>query len=508
MARPLSCFLVTIQTEAGMVRKIVDDNPFTIGRSLEAAIAFSDNNISRAHVMVRNKNGKVMVEDQGSANGTYVNGVRLEARKSIPVEPKDVVRLGNSRVELTFTAIEKVFAENLVDQSDLPDEERDSIIDMLHGAHAEAQRLVKLGKDIHDNIIKSAEDRARTVEQNISGERDLVLTRAKELSAQTIEQARSTATQIISAAEEDAKKAVAAIHQRAAEVREQAEEYRHSQVAAAQSQADEVIQQSDKICQEMLQEAKNRINEITEVAKIQGRELVVKSKQEAESLIAAAIRESERIKKETEDDVSNARALAESDARQLRADAHKEADQLKLDSLNEAEKIKKDAQIEIEKRAKESLAEALNEGALKSEEMMLQAREKAQIERDTLISKAEESLRETRHEKKKLEGEMATNLKRMRGELDQLNTELENQQRLMQQKRKVFDDEVAYLRELKEREAQSIFDEKIKEAEIMAKQKLQEAEKIKTLKEEEADVYVQSKKLEFEKIKRRSEEQV
>lgn len=548
MAKPLSCLLITIQTEAGLQKKVVDKNPFTIGRSLEAAIAFSDNNISRTHVLVKNKGGKVIVEDQGSANGTYVNGTRIEARRATAVEPKDVVRLGNSKIELTFTPVEKVFNESQLETAELTEEEKDSILNLIEGAHAEAERLIKVGKDLHDNIIKTAEDRRRITEQNLILEREQVLNEARENATESIEQARIRATQMITAAEEDARRAVAHIHKQAEDTRAQADDYYDQQVGAAQTQSDAVIKQSELICEEMLKETKSKIQEITEAAKSQSQALIQKSqheaiqieqeaKQQSEALIAdteklkakvlkeierlqlraqeesnllikQSQKASDKLKEDSENEAASVRSLAESDARHIRAEAHQEADQLKIDALSEAETIKIEAHREGERRAAEALAEALEQGRIKSDEMMLHAREKMQIERDTLISHAEEQLRETRHEKKKIEGELATQVKRLKGEIEQLNSELENQQRLMQQKRKVFDDEVAYLRDLKEREAQAIFDEKLREAEILIKQKYSELEKTKLVKEEETELFVQSKKLEYEKIKRRSEEEI
>ncbi|HMF15319.1 MAG TPA: SpoIIE family protein phosphatase, partial [Gemmataceae bacterium] len=72
-----------------------------LGRHAECDISdlFNDNtNASRIHAVVETAGGQYFVEDNGSRNGTYLNGKRLTARA--PLRSGD--RLGIAGVELTF----------------------------------------------------------------------------------------------------------------------------------------------------------------------------------------------------------------------------------------------------------------------------------------------------------------------------------------------------------------------------------------------------------------------
>jgi len=57
-------------------------------------------NISRRHASIRKQEGKVMVEDIGSVNGTYINGKRLNAFLPEVLQNGDVLHLGKLRIEV------------------------------------------------------------------------------------------------------------------------------------------------------------------------------------------------------------------------------------------------------------------------------------------------------------------------------------------------------------------------------------------------------------------------
>src|SRR5262245_35660649 len=87
----MNLLLMNPETPDGHVVRI-DRFPFTVGRSNPAdgliPLAF----ISRKHCRFRLHGEEVLVEDLGSANGTYVNGVRVTA--PTPVRAGDQLRLG------------------------------------------------------------------------------------------------------------------------------------------------------------------------------------------------------------------------------------------------------------------------------------------------------------------------------------------------------------------------------------------------------------------------------
>lgn len=278
MAKPLTCFLVTIQTGTEVARKVVDSNPFTIGRSLEAAISIVDTNVSRNHIMVKNKGGKVWLEDQGSINGTFINGVKLEPRRITPLEVDDEVRLGKTNVSFKITTIERVFAPGFINDSpDLQPNQKDSLHNLIQGAHAEAQRLVKLGKEIHDAVIAQAEGKAGNIENQMANQRTQILAQAQE-----------KGNQLVAQAEEKAKKEVLSIHLRATEVRQKADEYRREMIDKAQDDVEKIYDQQREKCQEMLNDAQDRIAKLQEDAEAEAANIKRRAHAEAEVILREA----------------------------------------------------------------------------------------------------------------------------------------------------------------------------------------------------------------------------
>jgi len=87
--------IVAIQgPHAGQTFEITADL-MTIGREAVHPIALvNDMGISRSHAQIVRQGDQVLIEDLGSTNGTYVNGVRISA--PTPIKPGDTVQLGAS----------------------------------------------------------------------------------------------------------------------------------------------------------------------------------------------------------------------------------------------------------------------------------------------------------------------------------------------------------------------------------------------------------------------------
>lgn len=66
-----------------------------IGRSKEADLRVNDANVSRKHAAVYWNNGRIMIDDLGSTNGTMVNGYPVTRTM---LRPTDVVAIGDSRL--------------------------------------------------------------------------------------------------------------------------------------------------------------------------------------------------------------------------------------------------------------------------------------------------------------------------------------------------------------------------------------------------------------------------
>lgn len=71
----------------------------TIGRSPDCGIFLDDVTVSRRHAVLLERNGRYVVEDQGSLNGTFLNRRRIE---SAELSDGDELQIGKYR--LTFLA--------------------------------------------------------------------------------------------------------------------------------------------------------------------------------------------------------------------------------------------------------------------------------------------------------------------------------------------------------------------------------------------------------------------
>ena len=67
---------------------------FSIGRDEQNDLTLESKKVSREHAEIRLERGRWVIEDQGSFNGTYLNGVRLEQPRRLA--PGDVVRVGET----------------------------------------------------------------------------------------------------------------------------------------------------------------------------------------------------------------------------------------------------------------------------------------------------------------------------------------------------------------------------------------------------------------------------
>ena len=66
----------------------------TVGRGDENDISLTETSVSRRHAIVRSSNGRWLIEDRGSANGTFVNGKRIGVGLAHPLRHADQVMLG------------------------------------------------------------------------------------------------------------------------------------------------------------------------------------------------------------------------------------------------------------------------------------------------------------------------------------------------------------------------------------------------------------------------------
>jgi predicted component of type VI protein secretion system len=78
-------------------RRVEVDAELVVGRE-DAGLTIDDAEISRRHAVIRPGDGGIEIEDLGSTNGTYVNGVRIE--RATRLAGGDTVKLGMSVLQV------------------------------------------------------------------------------------------------------------------------------------------------------------------------------------------------------------------------------------------------------------------------------------------------------------------------------------------------------------------------------------------------------------------------
>src|SRR5215208_6908258 len=78
----------------------LDKMKLTIGRSSRNDICIGDPFASRLHAELRREGDHVLLVDNGSANGTYLNGQRVTG--AVRLEVGDLIRIGETEIEYQF----------------------------------------------------------------------------------------------------------------------------------------------------------------------------------------------------------------------------------------------------------------------------------------------------------------------------------------------------------------------------------------------------------------------
>jgi pSer/pThr/pTyr-binding forkhead associated (FHA) protein len=85
---------------AGKVFEV--ESTLRVGRHPFNEMSLSDPGLSRYHCWIMIKDGGLCVEDLASVNGTFVNGERIRARRSL--KPGDLIRVGSTEIRFSEAA--------------------------------------------------------------------------------------------------------------------------------------------------------------------------------------------------------------------------------------------------------------------------------------------------------------------------------------------------------------------------------------------------------------------
>ena len=130
-------FCVMIYGEFLGRRFEVNDIPLSIGRATDAQIRLEDDSVSRAHCQLVPRADGVVIVDQQSTNGTYVNGTAVSTRI---LKDGDRIQVGRSIFKfLTGSNIEQTYHEEIY---------RLKTTDGLTGAYNKRSFDEELGREI------------------------------------------------------------------------------------------------------------------------------------------------------------------------------------------------------------------------------------------------------------------------------------------------------------------------------------------------------------------------
>ncbi len=324
----LYCAIATIKTSEGSMQKVVDGAAFSVGRAPDCVLSIPDVGISRLHLLVTIKRGEIYVTDQGSSNGTFINGERIEAKRLIHLKPSDEVKLGKSEVVIQFGCIEKHFKTDYIAESLLPVQEKDNLMGLIKASHHKAQEIVGMAQSQADQLVKVATEKARNTENQTLLMQEEILSKAQVDSQQIISDNKRKGAQIIFDAEEKARDATKSIHQDAESRRHEADVYYQQKINEAKAHGDEIIEKQTVLGQQMIEDLrKSTMEKAEKEAKEQLSNLF--------GLIDEKSEELEKIKRDVKHHADEQRDALEAELKKFRAEFMKKFDYEKQSALDE-----------------------------------------------------------------------------------------------------------------------------------------------------------------------------
>ncbi|MDN5348047.1 MAG: hypothetical protein PWP65_1611 [Clostridia bacterium] len=72
----------------------------SIGRDRRNDIVLPEDHVSARHALILQQGGTWYIQDLGSTNGTYVNGIRIE--EAVELRPGDIIKIGGVTLEMRW----------------------------------------------------------------------------------------------------------------------------------------------------------------------------------------------------------------------------------------------------------------------------------------------------------------------------------------------------------------------------------------------------------------------
>lgn len=261
----LHCAIATIKTSEGSTQKVVDGTAFSVGRAPDCVLSIPDVGISRIHILVTIKRGEIYISDQGSSNGTFINGEKIESKRLIHIKPSDEIKLGKSDVILQFGCLEKHFKTDYIAESLLPIDEKNHLQSLIKASQHKAQEIVSMAQTQAEQLNRLTAEKARNTENQTLLMQEEILSKANVESQQIISDTKRKTAQMIFDAEEAARQATESIRLDAENKRHEADSYYQSKIKEAQAHGDEILDKHTQMGLQMIEELRRKTIEKAEV---------------------------------------------------------------------------------------------------------------------------------------------------------------------------------------------------------------------------------------------------
>jgi len=140
--------LIVIEPNGARRDVVLTTFPFRIGRQAGNELTLRDSRVSRHQAQIVNLEGKLVLEDQGSSHGTFVNGEKIDRHE---LKPSDKIDFGISdSYQLTFVG-EGATIEELVERIEAPSPDSAGTRELHHlGVLLEVARNLGAGLSLED----------------------------------------------------------------------------------------------------------------------------------------------------------------------------------------------------------------------------------------------------------------------------------------------------------------------------------------------------------------------
>lgn len=122
--------LITREGQRIGERFTVDKDIYVVGRGSECDLVLPERQVSREHIRILNENGRYLLHDLGSKNGTHLNGDKVSG--TVPLKDGDEIQIALA-VKLVFVGTDATLPLNF----DIPTRKKSLVID-------DAQRSVTI----------------------------------------------------------------------------------------------------------------------------------------------------------------------------------------------------------------------------------------------------------------------------------------------------------------------------------------------------------------------------